>query len=213
MSSTVVATSVGLLGAIHHQLVSVPRAARVASALGTLVADHGGAERLLDVGSGDGAIAARVAAALGAEIHGVDVRLQPSAHIAVTRYDGQRLPFDDGSYDVVMLSDVLHHARDPERLLRECLRVARRGVAIKDHLRFGATSQAVLWLMDVVGNQGSGVEVTGRYFTREQWVDLARRAGGRIASLRWPLRIHDLPWRMVTRSELQFAAFVEHAHG
>jgi len=51
--------------------------------------------------------------------------------------------------------------------------------------------------------------VRGTYLSLEQWFELAERAGGRIAAMRWPLRIHDLPWRLLTRSELQFAARIE----
>jgi hypothetical protein len=65
--------------------------------------------------------------------------------------------------------------------------------------------------MDLVGNHDSAVEVRGNYLHPEAWFDLVGGAGGRIAALRWPLRIHDLPWRAITRSELQFAARIEHA--
>ena len=144
-----------------------------------------------------------------ASVEGVDVLLQADAVIAVRPYDGAKLPFDDDSFDVVLLSDVLHHASAPHDLLRECLRVARRGVALKDHFTFGRLSNLLLWLMDEAGNAASGVKVRGHYLERSQWDALLGRAGGRFRALRWPLVIHDLPWRIVTRSELQFAAFVE----
>jgi SAM-dependent methyltransferase len=199
------------LAAYHRRAISAPRIERVAAALSRLIALAGGADTLLDVGSGDGAIARRVGEALGAETSGVDVLLQPDACIGVACYDGRRLPHGDGSVDVVLLSDVLHHADDPTALLGECLRVARRGVALKDHLCFGAVSSALLLWMDRAGNAGSGVAVPGRYLSLEQWFEAAHAAGGRITALRWPLEIHDLPWRVVTRSELQFAAFIEPA--
>jgi hypothetical protein len=139
------------------------------------------------------------------------VRLRPSTRIAAEAYDGHHLPFGDDSYEIVMLSDVLHHADAPTELLGECLRVAARAVALKDHFCFGPISRSVLLAMDHVGNAAPGVPVVGRYWAPPEWLDLVREAGGRMVELRWPVRVHSLPWRLVTRSELQFVALVEAA--
>jgi hypothetical protein len=96
-------------------------------------------------------------------------------------------------------------------VLREALRVASRVVVVKDHFRLGAVSDRLLWLMDVVGNAASGVYVRGSYLSPVEWVALIDDASGRLTALSWPLVIHDLPMRLVTRSELQFAARIEHA--
>ena len=53
--------------------------------------------------------------------------------IPVAAYDGGAIPFPDGNFDAVILADVLHHERNPERLIGECARVARRLLIIKDH--------------------------------------------------------------------------------
>jgi ubiquinone/menaquinone biosynthesis C-methylase UbiE len=196
----------------HHRTIHVPRVRRVAQALAPLIAEAGGARSVLDVGCGDGSIAARVGRAVGAErVVGLDVALRDELAIEAFAYDGGVLPFADQSFDVVLLADVLHHAENPLALMRESLRVASVGVALKDHLAFGALSTRLLELMDRVGNYAAAVPVTGRYLALEEWFELVQRAGGRLTVMRWPLRIHDLPWRLVTRSELQFAAFVEHA--
>ena len=200
------------LGAYHHRAIHLPRTRRVAAALVDLLAQRDDCDSLLDVGCGDGRIALAVADALGiSRVEGVDVQLPGRVAVPAQRYDGRALPFADGAFDAVLLSDVLHHATQPDELLRECLRVARCAIALKDHFCFGLLSGRLLTWMDLVGNASRGVEVTGRYLSPEQWVALVAAAGGRIADLRWPLRIHDLPWRVVTRSELQFAALVEHA--
>lgn len=197
------------LYALHHRAVQVPRAERVASALAGLV---GCARSVLDVGAGDGVIARAVADKVGAErVMGVDVLLRPSSRVEVVPYDGARLPFGDGAFEAVMLSDVLHHCEDPALVLGECLRVASRLVVIKDHFRFGPVSRALLLAMDVVGNAEAGVLVRGTYFSPAEWVQLARAAGGRITGLTWPLRIHDAPFRLITQDELQFAARIERA--
>jgi ubiquinone/menaquinone biosynthesis C-methylase UbiE len=44
--------------------------------------------------------------------------------------DGNRLPFADGSFDLVMCNSVLHHLAEPEKLLSEMSRLANSGGAI-----------------------------------------------------------------------------------
>lgn len=65
--------------------------------------------------------------------------------------------------------------------------------------------------MDVIGNYAQGILVRGTYLAPDEWVDLVAAAGGAIDSLKWPFEVHNLPWRMVTRSELQFVARVRKA--
>ncbi|WP_437728742.1 class I SAM-dependent methyltransferase [Sorangium sp. So ce861] len=199
------------LFSMHHRLVHVPRVGRVARALAAQV---GRASSLLDVGAGDGTVALEVARRVGARrVVGVDVKARPGAALSVVAYDGERLPFPDASFEAVLLSDVLHHCARPAALLAEALRVAARVVALKDHFRFGPVSEKVLLLMDLVGNAAPGVEVRGTYFTPGELVELVRGAGGRITGLEWPLRIHDMPFRLVTQDRLQFAARVERPAG
>lgn len=192
---------------IHRKAVQVPRAKRITD---TFVQFAGEAESLLDVGAGDGAIAAEVGRRLGAQrIAGVDVLVQPNAAIDVTSYDGERLPFEDQAFEVVTISDVLHHCAKPLEVLRECLRVASRCVLVKDHFRFGPLSNAMLLALDVVGNAEAGVLVRGTYFSPNQWIEMVQQAGGRIGRLEWPMQIHASPIRFVTRDELQFAIRID----
>ena len=193
----------------HHQRVHVPRVERVARAL---AAQIGHAGSLLDVGCGDGTVARAIGQAVGAQrVAGVDVKVRPEVAVEVTAYDGTHLPFPDGAFEAVVISDVLHHCIDPRAVLREALRVAARVVAIKDHFRFGPVSGKILLWMDVVGNAAPAVEVRGTYFGPGEWAAMVSEAGGRFAGIEWPLQIHDYPFRIITQDRLQFAARVEHA--
>ncbi|HRI71006.1 MAG TPA: class I SAM-dependent methyltransferase [Polyangium sp.] len=192
---------------VHRQAVQVPRATRITDVFVQL---GGQADSLLDVGAGNGAIAAEVARRLGASrVAGVDVLVQPATQIEVTSYDGERIPFEDKSFEVVTISDVLHHCAKPREVLRECLRVAARCVLVKDHFRFGPLSNAMLWALDVVGNAEAGVLVRGTYFSPNEWIEMVQQAGGRIGALEWPMQIHATPLRWVTRDELQFAIRID----
>lgn len=170
--------------------------------------DH--AESLLDVGCGDGVNLTRVSAAVGAKRReGVDVLVRPTATIPVTPYDGRHLPFPDRSFEAVTMIDVLHHCEDPMQVLREIIRVASRVVAIKDHFKFGPVSNGLLYWMDLAGNAKDGIPSPGTYFSPRRWIEMIHEAGGVVTALDWPLKTHDLPWRLVGWPELQFTAKIE----
>ena len=50
--------------------------------------------------------------------------------------DGAALPFPDGSFDAVCELGVLHHVSDPDAVVREMTRVARKAVFLSDSNRF-----------------------------------------------------------------------------
>lgn len=104
--------------------------------LGDLLAAFGGATSLLDVGSGTGHFAS-LWADPGLRAVGVDLdldrlrysrRARPDFPVALA--DATRLPFRDGSFDVVALVTVLEFLAHPLEALREAARVARRGVLL-----------------------------------------------------------------------------------
>lgn len=192
----------GLLD-LHHRGVRVPRAARIIESL----AGHiGRAESLLDVGCGDGVYALQLAQTVGAKLVGVDVHVRPTAQIEVRAYDGLHLPFPDQAFEAVSMIDILHHCEDPQQVLSEAVRVARRVVAVKDHFAFGPISRKVLLLMDVAGNAKDEIASPGTYFDPPTWVSMVAGAGGGLAALDWPLPIHKMPWRLIGWPELQFTA-------
>ena len=57
------------------------------------------------------------------------------------RASGDALPFPDDSFDVVCSFAILHHVREPNRPVKEMLRVARKAVVIADRNRFGQGSR------------------------------------------------------------------------
>lgn len=85
--------------------------------------------RVLDVGAGESPWRDLLPA--GVEYVGVDadsscefgMRRQPG----VTYYDGNRLPYEDGSFDYVLCTEVLEHVSDPMAFLCDLKRVLRQG--------------------------------------------------------------------------------------
>src|SRR5262245_5446641 len=180
-----------LVGRVHNGLVRTRRV-RVLAALAARLVPHGA--RVLDIGTGDGQIAAALAANRpDVSIEGLDVLVRPDAAIPVARFDGRTVPRADASVDVVTLFDVLHHADDPAALLAEASRVARGCVIIKDHVAAGRLSRAILRLMDEVGNRRHGVALPYHYLTARQWSDLTERL--RLTPASWEVGGLGLyPW-------------------
>lgn len=152
---------------LHRTLVHGQRVRRLATLLAPLFAERA---RVLDVGSGDGTLAAALLALRpDLSIEGVDVLVRPGAAIPIRHFDGMALPFADRAYDAVLTVDVLHHAADPPRLFAECVRVAGRQFVIKDHLADDWLAVPRLKLMDYVGNAAYGVALPYQYWPRARW--------------------------------------------
>jgi SAM-dependent methyltransferase len=87
----------------------------------------------LDVGCGDGALLVELGqrrpgwAFAGVEISPAAARIAAVRlpGVRVETYDGDRLPWPDGAFDVGVLSHVLEHVADPPATLREVARVCR----------------------------------------------------------------------------------------
>ncbi|HLI79846.1 MAG TPA: methyltransferase domain-containing protein [Candidatus Binataceae bacterium] len=99
--------------------------------------DPSSARRILEVGSGLGILAARVAqSAPDAMVVGVEqsseqlARATASLRVRYVRGDAHRLPFVAGSFDLAYCRYVLEHVRDPAMVLREMYRVLREGAWI-----------------------------------------------------------------------------------
>ena len=85
--------------------------------------------RLLDVGAGEAPW--RDLMPVGVEYVGVDADLSDefgmSRQSDITYYDGQRLPYEEASFDYVLCIEVLEHVPDPTAFLTDLQRVLRQG--------------------------------------------------------------------------------------
>ena len=157
--------------------------------------------RLLDVGTGTGRIA-ELLAGQADQVVALDkspemlrlarARLQnlPSDSWELVQGDFNALPFEPGSFDTVVLHQVLHYAHEPAYVLQEAARVCRPGgrIAIVDlaahereemrnrhaHVRLGFTDEQMLELLSESGFVPTPpVALAGKGLTTKLWA--ARR--------------------------------------
>jgi SAM-dependent methyltransferase len=126
-------------------------------------------------------------------VTGIDVFVRPVTQVPVTAFDGETVPYPDGSFDVVTMVDVLHHTDDPLVLLKEAARVARVGVVLKDHLAENGVDRGLLRFMDWVGNKGAGVVLPYNYWSEAQWQGAHHDCGLRVAEERVEIPLYPRP--------------------
>ncbi len=102
-----------------------------------------GTERVLDLGGGTGFLARRLVP-LAREVHLLDlspamVKRVRGAKVKARVGNALNMPYATGFFDVVVLSDFLHHVRERNRLLCETVRVMRPGGRLLVHEFHGGT--------------------------------------------------------------------------
>lgn len=138
-------------------------------------------DSVLDVGCGVGTLGKALLDAPGrpggVEVRGLERVRRGGEPIEVLGYDGGAIPLADGSCDVVIVADVLHHEEDFDRLLGECVRVSSRLVIVKDHAVAGPLAQQRISLIDWAANAPYGVPCLYRYNTINEWRAVHARFG------------------------------------
>jgi ubiquinone/menaquinone biosynthesis C-methylase UbiE len=108
--------------------------ARWMEAVAELLAGDGTPPRILDLGCGTGRFSLPLRARFGPRVIGADPSLKmlrqarskvEASAIPCVAARGEDLPLADGSVDLVFMSMVFHHLRDPARTVRECHRALR----------------------------------------------------------------------------------------
>ena len=188
---------------MHRRLVFDRRRDRLATALIAALPDE--PSRVLDIGCGSGEIGSDLEDA-GHRVIGVEVLARESCAIPFARFDGRRLPFQDGTFDSAVIVDVLHHTADPTALLAEARRVTTGSVVLKDHFAESRRARFTLGVMDWVGNQQFGVGRDGAYLARSEWEEVFATAGLLIGDISESLDLYPAPAKPFFENGLHFVA-------
>lgn len=196
----------GLIEAVHGRYVHKRRTLVLSDWCSRLIPLN---SKVLDVGCGDGRLARLIAEKRpDISIRGIDVLQRNDAVIPIDTFDGKSIPYGEGSFDVVMFVDVLHHASQPMTLLREAVRVARHAIVIKDHLAEGRLAHLTLRVMDWVGNARHGVALPYDYWSLAKWHRVFDKLGLRINSWESNLKLYPLPADLILGRSLHFIALL-----
>lgn len=195
-----------LMAAMHRPVY----AARLRALVRLILPHLRPGDRVLDVGCGNGTLGLALmrdrAAPAGLAVEGLERFRRGGEPIPVHAYDGVTIPFEDGSFDAVILADVLHHEEDEARLLRECLRVSRRIVIIKDHQVKGLLARPRISLIDWAANAPYGVKCLYRYHTPREWREMPARFGAAIEAEHSSIVLYPFGWNALFGNSLQYLA-------
>jgi SAM-dependent methyltransferase len=153
------------------------------------------AARILDVGCGGG-WSTLLLRERGHRAHGMDLhnhRLDAAAlapDLPYTQGDAQTLPFEDGSFDVVSMHEVLEHVPLPQRALTEAMRVLRPGgrlIVVGPNLLSSAA--AAYWAL----RHTARVLGKGQLWERRT-PDLPRHPGGNTMPESWVSLARNVAW-------------------
>lgn len=145
-----------------------------------------GPARVLDLGAGEGYVGEEIQRTTGAEVILADVCDSNRTTLPHVTYDGRQLPFEDGSFDATVLVFVLHHAADPEAVLREARRVTRGPVFVIESVFEGTWDRRWLEVADRLANRVRGVRAMREQEAHlcfrkvEAWKALFAAAGLRV---------------------------------
>jgi SAM-dependent methyltransferase len=130
---------------------------------------------VLDVGAGT-CNTTEILLARGVEATALDVvDMSFIDGITPTLYDGRRFPFTDDAFETALILTVLHHAQDPDQVLAEARRVARRVIVIEDVVRGRLHATATKAWDSLMNLEFVGHPHTNR--TNEGWLRAFDEAG------------------------------------
>lgn len=164
---------------MEQNVWSGPRYDHIADAISSYLESG---STILDLGCSSGGLAKKLHEKDNSlSFIGVDTHIQPNTQIPVAQYDGYHLPFKDNSFDISMLVDVLHHDTEPEKIIAEAKRVAKK-VVIKDHYYDSKIGFEMLKVSDYLGNKAQGIALPYNFLTMNEWYGLFDQQGLRVCA-------------------------------
>lgn len=110
-------------------------------------------DKILDFGTGLGSLARHLRSKGFRNVTGLDVtadhHIGDASHVVV--YDGKKIPFDEGAFDVGVACTVLHHIPDVDNSLAELFRTCCRVIIVED-VPTGPLHDLIIKVLDSLTN-------------------------------------------------------------
>ena len=191
---------------VHYNLIFKKRIRVLAERFSSCIPQ--GNLRGLDVGCGSGQLTSLLQEMRpDIVLDGAEVFVRPNDYsFKVIPFDGKTLPVADKSYDFVVLSDVLHHTSNPLALLKECARVTRSFILIKDHYCETSWDRIRLKLMDWAGNRQYDIPLPNNYLSRKEWQSLFQQASLGVRETKEKLGLYSVLLGWIFEGSLHFVS-------
>jgi len=139
--------------------------------------------RILDLGSGSGIVAKTLANSFESLLVGVDIEDRRIVNIPFKIIDGKNLPFRDNEFDICFISYVLHHADDPEGLLKEAARVTKDKILVYEDLAEGKLSNFICKIHSRSFNYFfQKNDEKGKFLDAKNWKEIFGESGLKLIS-------------------------------
>ncbi|MEN9605068.1 MAG: hypothetical protein RJB39_753, partial [Candidatus Parcubacteria bacterium] len=137
---------------------------------------------VVDFGCGNGMVAQLLHDGKGLDIVGYDVvnYTMPGVTIPIYQFDGATLPVGNNHFSAAVVTNVFHHADDPDQLLRELTEKVSDTLVIIETVPHTVpagqmeTEMRRVYFNDYLYNRlfcpGAGIPVPGMYRTPEEWI-------------------------------------------
>ncbi|MBU1199374.1 MAG: class I SAM-dependent methyltransferase [Nanoarchaeota archaeon] len=157
----------------HNIKARKQRTSKISKDIAFLLSD---VKTFLDVGAFDGMMTKKIMQGNNKlKGKGIDILVPKKTYVPVKKYNGKKIPYPDKSFDAILLIDVVHHAENPDALLKEAARVAKKYVIIKDHYYKGFIDKMILSAVDFIGNESFNIKVKFHFFKIDEWKNILRK--------------------------------------
>jgi len=156
-----------------------------------------GPVHVLDLGCAEGYVGQQIRDQLGAKVTLSDVESMNQTNLPHRQLKPGPLPWSLSHFDVVILYYVLHHAKDPEALLREALRVSRGRVIVVESIYTTTLQRQILTITDRMINR---LRSSGKMNTQEKYLYFR-------SSIQWRKIIHECNAKIIGEFTSGFGPF------
>ncbi|MFH1643235.1 MAG: class I SAM-dependent methyltransferase [Patescibacteria group bacterium] len=138
-------------------------------------------DSILDLGCGSGIVIKTFGEFFNSFVTGIDIQDSRLVSVPFKLIKEANFPFQDLSFDVILISYVLHHAKNQEDLLKEAKRVAKRIIVFEDLPEKGFFSRIRCFFHGIsYNNLFQKKDQKFHFRTKKEWEELFSEIGFKV---------------------------------